>query len=104
MRCVKGLVLAGVATVLVLPATAGARWDKQCETITRTSGSPVFRGPTTWTTCRDVWIPDIDRNQDIARQIDLVSALVRVCEELNMELEPCIEYLPRLSAGAASQK
>ncbi len=101
MRQLSGLALAaGVAALLVLPTSSGARWEQQCATIARSSGSPVFNPPVTVTTCRDVWIPD-DRVQNVASRVGLLTAVVELCKELDMKLEPCIEYLTQLSAGAS---
>ncbi len=101
MRQLSGLACAaGVAALLVLPSSSSARWEQQCATITKSSGSPVFNPPVTITTCRDVWIPD-DRRQNVASRIGLLTAVVELCQELDMKLEPCVEYLTQLSAGAS---
>ncbi len=101
MRQLSGLALAaGGAALLVLPSWSSARWEQQCATITKRSGSPVFNPPVTVTTCRDVWIPD-DRRQNVANRIGLLTGLVELCKDLDMKLEPCLEYLTQLSARAS---
>ncbi len=94
----------GVA-LLIVPSPVNAGWEKQCETINkyeevRIPVLGIFQRPVTETICRDVWIPEPDQKQEAKKQIELMTAMVKLCKELEMELEPCVEYLTKLSAGA----
>ena len=93
-------------TLFVLPLSTPAAWTVQCEEATiyreKIMGSGgravTLTVPETTRTCHDVWIPDRDQTKDTKQQIELMTAMVKLCKDL--ELEPCVEYLTKLSVGA----